>query len=169
MHHTAKGTKRAKPLGTRRENGPRHSAHPKPSQQSGDRKAGPPSRRVNPFPPPTQHKPDSCDQSPKYEVCTMKVEPTPAHTHSMPDKASLKTKKLRSAMATSSAPPPLPPRPEEATPQQTPAQEQMPKPIHHCRADANTALLNCLLVEYCEGCRIAAYTTHVCFAHAQQS
>ena len=109
-----RGTKRAKALGTRRENGPRHSAHP-PHLVHGRRIAGPPSRRAPPIQPTTKHKPDSCDKTPQYEVCTMRDVPTSAHTHSLPDKASLNTKTLRSAMMTIRAPPPVPPPPEEAT------------------------------------------------------
>ena len=113
----------AKPLGTRRENGPRHSVHP-PHLVHGRRIAGPPSRRAPPIQPTTKHKPDSCDKSPQYEVCMMKDVPTSAHTHSLPDKASLNTKTLRSAMMTNRAPPPVPPPPEEATLQQPPTQDR---------------------------------------------
>ena len=116
----------AKPLGTRRENGPRHSAHP-PHLVHGRRIAGPPSRRAPPIQPTTKHKPDSCDKTPQYEVCTMRDVPTSAHTHSLPDKASLNTKTLRSAMMTNRAPPPVPPHLEAATPQQPPTQEQLPR------------------------------------------
>ena len=109
-----------------RENGPRHSAHPKTSQRVEIVKQDPPRGETHPNHRHNAQTRQLC-QSPKYEVCLMKVEPTPAHTHNMPDKASLIPKKLRRAMATNSAPPPQHPRREGAPPQQTPAPANLPR------------------------------------------